>query len=275
MGAYRITPMGQVKVYFGKCIRLFINEKQWKSFFSTAIIMLIISMVTSKQMFVDYAPTKTGAFTVVCACIWVGLFNSIQSICRERAIIKREYRTGLLISSYIYAHVLYEALLCAIEAAIITLLVIFKNSSHLPPDGLLFGVFIDFYLTFFLVTFSSDMIAVMISSMVKKETTAMTIMPFVLIIQLVMSGGVGFKLTGIAEMISYLTVSKWGLNAILAISNTDWNVYGQFQYAGESGACTDPEAGSLLGVWFLLLAFCAGYIFLSILLLKRVDKDER
>lgn len=268
----RISRFGQIKIYFGKCFRLFLSEKQWKNFLSTLLIMLIISLVTDADMFRTYAETKNGAFAVICACIWVGLFNSIQSICRERAIIKREHRTGLHISSYILAHVLYEAAMCAVEALLITVIVCLTNLGHLPPSGLLFGVIVDFFLTFFLVTFSADMIAVLISSVVKKENTAMTVMPFVLIIQLVMSGSV-FDLEGATKVISNITISKWGLNAICAIANTHDQVYSSSRYLLVEGC--DPTIGNLLLIWLILLFFSALYILLSIVILKRVDKDHR
>ena len=64
--------------------------------------------------------TKTGVFAMICGCIWTGLFNSIQLICRERAIIKREHRTGLHISSYVIARLIFDFALCAAEAIILT-----------------------------------------------------------------------------------------------------------------------------------------------------------
>jgi hypothetical protein len=52
----------------------------------------------------------------------------------------------------------------------------------------------------------------MVSSVSGTPTTAMTVMPFVLIVQLVLSG-VLFQLSGMAESFSYITLSKWGMSA--------------------------------------------------------------
>ncbi|MCD7789924.1 MAG: ABC transporter permease [Bacteroides thetaiotaomicron] len=268
----RIGRAGQIRIYVGKCFRLFVSEKQWINFISTAIITLIISMVTSEDMFRVYKDTKSGAFAVVCACIWVGLFNSIRSVCRERAIIKREHRTGLHISSYILAHVIYEFVLCMAESLIVTGIVFLKNSSHLPDSGLLFPMSVDFYITILLVMFGSDMIAILISSIVKSENTAMTVMPFILILQLVMAGAV-FDLEGVTERIAAFTLSKWGLNAIGSISltnssmNTSYLIYGDGSW--------EASGGHLLYVWLIMLGFAFVYILFSIIALKRVDKDKR
>ena len=272
MNDRRISWTGQIRIYLGKCWRLFLNEKQWKNFISSFLIILIICTVTSSDMFREFKDTKNGAFAVICACIWIGLFNSIQSICRERAIIKREHRTGLRISSYLLAHVIYELFLCAVESVIVLVVMLLRNRLHLPPSGLVFPMAIDMYFVLFFVTFGADMIAILISSIVKRENTAMTVMPFVLIIQLVMSGSV-FELKGFSEWVSYITLSKWGLDGICAIANTYEHVHNQCDFASVKGC--DPTAGNLLKIWAILLGFAVIYIVLSIVVLSQVDKDER
>ena len=273
----RISRWGQVRVYAGKCFRQFIDEKQWKNFISALIIIGIISLVTSEDMFLHYQDTKNGTFAVICACIWIGLFNSIQSVCRERAIVKREHRTGLHISSYIAAHVIYEFFICFVETLIVFVVLYLKNADHMPESGLVFPMIPDMFLTLFLITFSADMIALLISCVVKSETTAMTVMPFVLIIQLVMSGQI-FDLSGISEKISNFTISKWGQNGICAIANTNADVNAEYEAFIEmkdiAGGCA-PEAKTLLKVWGLLILFSVVYILIGIIALKQVDRDKR
>ena len=288
MSSNRISWFGQVSIYVGKCFRIFINEKQWKCFISAAIITGIISMVTSDQMFIDYKDTKNGFFAVICACVWTGLFNSIQSICRERAIIKREHRTGLYLSSYVSAHAIYEAVLCAVEALIILLLVVWKNHEHFPKEGLVGNAFQDMYITLFLVVFSADCLAILVSSAVRKESTAMTVMPFVLIIQLVMSGVV-FPLKDFSEKISQFTVSKWGMEGVLRVSNKLDDLYflpvthemykhsNEFFNKGDSimFPMMEPDASLLRHAWEVLALSAIVYLVISILVLQLVDKDKR
>lgn len=274
----RISRLGQIKVYTRKCFRLFLADKKWKNFISALIIILLICLVTGSDMFKEYTDTKKGSFAVICACIWVGLFNSIQSVCSERSIIKREHRTGLHISSYITAHVLYEMAVCAVEAFIIFSVFLAKNYSHLPEsNGSIALPLTDMYITLFLVTFCSDMMALIVSCTVKKESTAMTVMPFILIIQLIMSGML-FELEGITEKISSLTVSRWGLNAMITISNTSVSVKNGYDIAVKNepiaGGC-EPEPATLMHLWSILILFAIVYIVISTLLLERVDKDKR
>jgi hypothetical protein len=268
----RIGRTGQIKIYIGKCFRLFLTEKQWKNLVSTGLIMLLICSVTGSGMFNEYAQTRKGAFAVICACIWIGLFNSIQSICRERDIIKREHRTGLHISSYIMAHVVYEGALCLAETFLVTVILCVRNIGHMPPSGLVFPMIIDLFLSLWLVIFGADMLALLVSCIVKTENSAMTVMPFVLIIQLIMSGMI-FELSGITEIISAFTLSRWGLDAISAIANTKTNVNLGYHYSGASGC--DATAGNLILLWMRLLLFALIYIIIAIIMLKKVDKDKR
>lgn len=287
----RITWFGQVKVYLGKCFRMFVNEKQWKNFITAFVLILIIIAVTSKDMFQDYPNTWYGLFTIICGCIWVGLFNSIQSVCRERAIIKREHRTGLKLSAYITAHAIYEAFLCAVEALIILGLLYIKYGKNIEGDGLILGTALDLYVTFFLVVFGADAMAMFVSSLVRKENTAMTIMPFVLIVQLVMSGAI-FPLKDPTDKIANATISKWGLEATLRIANTSPTLLGQ-----EIDAMKDtmkprsyywanmrlemmkierlPKEEKLLAAWGVMLLITAIFLVGSALILRLVDKDKR
>ena len=272
----RIGRREQIRIYFGKCWRLFINEKQWKNLVSTLIIMGLIAIVTSEKTFKAYPQTKNSCFSVICACIWVGLFNSIQSICRERGIIKREHRTGLRISSYILAHVLFEAVLCAAEAMIVLAVVLLKNHSHLPDCGLIFPLALDLYITMYLTVFASDMMAILVSCIVKDNNSAMTVMPFILIVQLIMAGVV-FDLEGIADRISNLTISKWGMNGLMSIAFTTESVRNDPYLFGltKENPWQKADDLNLAKIWLIILCIAVVCIVLSMIALSFVDRDKR
>ena len=266
----RISRLGQIKVYVGKCFRVFANEKGWKAFISSAIIAIIISWVAGSGMFSDWRGTRSGAFALICACIWMGVFNSIRSICRERAIIKREHRTGLHISSYISAHIVYEMAICLAQAFITAIIFFIIRSA--PGSGIFMPSFIELVFTFFLVILAADVLAMAVSCVVKTENSAMTAMPFVLFIQLVMSGVI-FQLEGAAANIGSLTISKWGVNAICSIYDVN-------SLLTSAGLPTEPdynsETGNLLMIWLILALFIIIYGAIGTVILKlTIDKDKR
>lgn len=212
MNGYHIGRLGQIKIYIGKCFRGFIRERGWKAFISSFIIAVILGWVVGDKTFAVHEATKNGVFAMICGCIWTGLFNSIQSICRERAIIKREHKTGLHISSYVIAHMIYEFIICVGEAIIFT--IVFDLFRDFPESGAIFGwTGFEFFISFVFIIFAADALGIMVSCIVKTENIAMTVMPFVLIIQLVLSGNM-FTLPESADSVKELTISKWGLTAI-------------------------------------------------------------
>ncbi len=289
----RIGRIGQIKIYIGKCFRTFINEKGWKSLISTLIISIILAWVIGDDTFSVNESTKTGVFAMICGCIWTGLFNSIQSICRERAIIKREHRTGLHISSYVLAHMIYEFALCAVESVILT--TVFDIFRDFPSHGVLFAwTGFEFFISFTLIIFCADAMGILVSCIVKTENAAMTVMPFVLIVQLVMSGMM-FKLPENAESIKELTISKWGLCAIC--SSADLNeiptqdTLEKFEEAVQSDESIkswkdlgltqtydmqyDASIQNVTKTWLILILYSAAYGVVGTVFLKMVDRDKR
>lgn len=300
--------LGQIKVYVGKFFRIFKNEKDWKVVVFAIIVTLLLSVVLGDTLFVKKESTRSGFFAIVSACIWIGIFNSIQTICREREIIKREHRTGLHITSYVAAHVIYQGAICLVQA--LAMVIIYGVFSDLPAKGLVTGNFyVDFYITLFLIVFTADMLGLAVSSLVKNTTTAMTVMPFILIVQLIFSGSI-FPITGNLRIISDLTVSKWGQRVLCIEANMNELPSELLESEIEMIESMDG-AGDLIELlpdsvtkraregleeflhdytyrkiytyeeklvtdrWLYLLAFSAAYMLIAIVSLEFVDRDKR
>ena len=291
----------QVGIYVGKHFRLFKNEKGWKMLIFAAVIALTVSCVLGGGVFKYDLDTTSGFFAIVSACIWIGIFNSIQAICKERAIIKREHRTGLHISAYVVSHLIYQGILCFLEA--ILMIGISAIFLRYPSYSLLGSAYIEFFITYFLLIFTADALGLAISSIVKTPSVAMTIMPFVLIIQLVFAGVI-FSLSGPVKYVANATISKWGLNAAcisadynnlesakktqmkrellkisrdngLNIGSDDIDKIMDEYYEEEEVSEYGYSLGNLAKQWGILLAHCAVYSAISIVSLEFIDRDKR
>ncbi|MBQ6508140.1 MAG: ABC transporter permease [Flexilinea sp.] len=219
----------QVVIYVGKLLRGLVYQSDWKVLPMAALIAGIVSMVVRRDYFLTMEGTMKGALALTCTSIWNGCFNSIQVICRERDIIKREHRSGLHISAYIFSHMVYQALLCLAQTAL-TLYVCKITGIRFPKEGLFTNwLIVDLGITIFMITYASDMLSLWISCLCRSTTTAMTVMPFILIFQLVFSGGI-FSLPEWTNKLSMFSVSNYGMKCIAAQSNynglplvTAWN----------------------------------------------------
>ena len=270
----------QVSIYFSKFLRLLINKKSL-FFVSEAILLpFIISIAfNANEVFNKYHITRTSSIMFISAALWIGLFNSVTSICNERKVIKFEYQIkGLSLPSYVAARVLTELVLCLAEAVLMigTIVILYPHAQGNGSQIVLFGV------TLFLVIFTSDMLSLLISAFVKKSSQAMTAMPLVLMVQLLFSN----FLQSLDEKIPFLvwishaTITRWGTTAFFRIANmnnlvpsqghTDWQVY---QKDGVGTYAYDLLA--ILGYWGVLLAFAALFMVATSLVLTSVRKDAR
>lgn len=274
----------QTNVYFKKVTRIALREKAWKFIVFAAIIALIVGLVVSEDMFSNFERTKSGFFTLASACIWLGIFNSIQSICKEHDIIRSEYRQGMNLASYISANVLWQMVLCFVQAILIYgVCIVFKFFGEDVGKGVVTSAYVEYFITIFLLIFGSAVMGMMVSSISGNPTTAMTIMPFVLILQLIMCG-VLFELTGFSETVANITYSKWGMSAFA--STADLNSIEHLmeqqlpdmasviaeQYPPEEAY--DAVKSNLLGSWLWCLVITFVCTIVSILGLKIKNRDS-
>ena len=207
----------QIPIYLGKFFRMFIYLDDWKVLPMSAVIAGLVVFVGRRSMFNSMEGTLKGSLMLVCISLWNGCFNSIQVVCRERDVVKREHRNGMHISSYIIAHMIYQAFLCLLQT-IITVMVCYVARMNMPEKGVVTPWFaLDIGITFFVVAYASDMMSLLISSIAKTTTAAMTIMPFVLIFQLVFSSSM-FGVSGNLTVLTNLSICKWGMTAVCAQS---------------------------------------------------------
>ncbi len=167
------------------------------------------------------------------------IFNSIQAICRERAVIKREHRAGLHITSYVAAHIVYQFFLCSAQVAITLIVCRALGVQYPEKDSIGIGITAKLFITLLLITFAADMMALMISAIVHSQMAAMTVMPFMLIIQLVFSGFI--MLPDYLKDVSRLMISKWGVQGLCVISDYNslpavmiWNKMSACGFCGNS-----------------------------------------
>ena len=116
-------------------------------------------------------------FALSCSGIWIGLFNSIQEICKERVIVKREYMANLKLPGYVLSKFVFQAVLGAVQSLLLTgifLALVGKN-----PRGVFLDSFIpEMMLTVWLTVLASVALGLTVSAVVKTGDKGMTVAPF-------------------------------------------------------------------------------------------------
>ena len=114
---------------------------------------------------------------------------------------------------------LYQALICLLQVLISVGIYVWYGI-RLPVGSIVTGNFlVDFAMTLWIITYAADLVALMVSCIVRTTTSAMTVMPFLLIVQLVFAGIIFPFDGGAAELVEKLTISHWGTVAICSIAD--------------------------------------------------------
>ena len=179
-------------------------------FLQAPLLAALISLVADGQQFVQFEMTKSLLFAMSCSAFWIGILNSIQEVCKERNILKREYMTGLRLNYYILAKTIVMGLLCAIQSLLLT--TVFVLIVGKPSSGVVFSAYTELALTTFLTAFAASSMGIFVSSLFKNADRAMTVAPILLMPQLLFSGLI-FTLEGASKAISWVTVCRFSMEA--------------------------------------------------------------
>lgn len=300
----RISVKNELKLLLRQGILVLFGEKRNLiiSLLFPFIAAAIMVWIAGENMFVSFEATKSGCFILVCAAIWGGLFNSIQSLVKERENIKRDYVSGALrIECYMGSRALIQLVLCFIQSAVLTVsfpAIEWVHGNSMPSSGLLgLPVIFEFFITLFLIMYASDTLGLLISSIVRKEELASKLAPYILIAQLLFSG-VLFTLEGGAKGFSSIMISRWGMEALgsicdlnatptathVALIDNGWDkvcipdrccgLLGALELPKESEAFEATSEHFVL-VLLIMLAFVVVPLIVGDLMLHRVKKDGR
>ncbi len=151
--------------------------------------------------------------------IWLGAFNSAQEIVKELPMLRRERLAGLRLSPYLASKFVVIALLCMFQTA--ALLVIIGLKVTLPSSGALMWGPLELWITLTLAAFAAVGLGLCISASVSNADQAQSLVPMLLIPQLIFVGGAG---TGtVSTWLSYVTITHWGVQAMQVSAHIPYN----------------------------------------------------
>lgn len=180
-------------------------------FVQAPLIGFLLTFVANDNIYKKYDDTKGILFSMGCACIWLGLLNSVQEICKEKIILQKEYMADLKLSAYLFSKVIVQGFLAFIQASL--LVFIFQEIVGKSDQNILLGSYWDIQIICFISIFSAAALGLLISSIVKNSNIAMAIIPLLLVPQLLFSGML-FKLEGITESLSNIILCRWSVEGL-------------------------------------------------------------
>jgi hypothetical protein len=281
----RISPARELGLLIGEAWAILVGDMRnliISLLFPPAAAAIVI-WIAGENMFVSCESSKSACFIIVCAAIWGGLFNSIQTIVKERDNVKRDYVSGALrIGCYTASRAIVQFGLCVVQSTMLCLSfwgirAVYGN--ELPAEGLLFSsVIFEYYITVLLIMYSADTLGLMISCFVKSEQLASQLSPYILIVQLLFSG-VLFEMKGKSEAVSALMLSRWGMEALGGTTGlNELPLALQKEFPMIPHKPVDAFLATqehLVKVWLILLLFVFVPLIAGTILLRRVKDDTR
>jgi hypothetical protein len=190
------------------------------------IIALVLLLISEPNVLLSHAQgiiadgavqrneAKTVLFMIAIASIWFGIFNAAREIAKEVPIFVRERMVNLNIGAYMFSKVAVLGLMALLQSALF-LLILSIGIKFPDGTGVLFPSLplLEMFITVLLSALASTALGLLVSALVGKPNRAFSIVPLILILQIVFAGLI-FRIDGPVTVLSWLTISRWSLDAL-------------------------------------------------------------
>ncbi|MCA1666131.1 MAG: FHA domain-containing protein [Thermomicrobia bacterium] len=231
-------------------------------------------------------PASTLTTLVVIVALWFGVSNSAREIVKEASIFRRERMVNLRLGPYLASKFVVLMALCLIQnlilLGVLELLSPYRLQKpiqfppYLEPIG---GSWIKTYVTMIVVSLAGIALGLMLSAFVANPDRAASIVPIVLIPQIIFSG----TLVKVAELplpgkiLSWFVAGNWGVQAVGRASGVGdvANAAAQLDIAKNGGVLKEPF---YIGVWWsvlILLAMALVSLAVTVWALQRKDVQRQ
>jgi ABC-type multidrug transport system ATPase subunit/predicted component of type VI protein secretion system len=155
---------------------------------------------------------NTFIFVMGLEAVLTGLFVPSNDLVKERSIFLRERMVNLRVLPYLLSKATIYSLFVLIQVALY--LLILSLGVNFPQDGLYFNGTLEIFITLFLTMMAGITFGFIISTVSRSTEMAIYMLTMMLFFQFFFAGTV-FDLRGNTfEPLSYLTTTRWSLNAL-------------------------------------------------------------
>lgn len=177
------------------------------------IIAWSLSWIMGGHFSTQLSMNVCALLIMVMAAIYIGTFNSLLTICNEKQILKYEFISGVSPAAYVLSIAVVQLGVCFVQAALFSF--VYMTKLELPSVDFLLGKNMTWFISFFLILYSSDMLGLLLSSISSNGETANFISPICLIAQILFSG----TLWSMDSFFSRCMIARWGMASLGSLIN--------------------------------------------------------
>ncbi len=227
------------------------------------IIGLLLFLVADPDSLHSRLEAKKLTFVLATVGVWFGVINSAREVCKESAVLRRERLAGLPIGPYLASKLIVLFGLVVVQTVL--LFGVLALRVRMPDAGIVMPAMVELMVTSALAGLAGIALGLCISVVASTPDKATSLIPIVLVPQ-VLFAGLMFRLGGLSEKLSWLTISRWTMDAMSATARVNElrsivRLPLESQYAA--------TADNLVGAWLRLLALAAGFVAVAWIVLAR------
>jgi ABC-type multidrug transport system ATPase subunit/pSer/pThr/pTyr-binding forkhead associated (FHA) protein len=145
-------------------------------------------------------------FLLAISAVWFGTNNAAREIVSEAPIYKRERMFNQGILAYMLSKIAVLGTFAAIQSLLFTFIIAINFSNSDPS----WEAPAQTFLWMLVVSLAASMMGLLLSAVVSTSEKVMTLVPIALIPQIMLAGVVAKISSPVVEVLSYLTLSRWG-----------------------------------------------------------------
>lgn len=171
-------------------------------------IMLIQAPIIAILICLIFDVISSGVlFMIAISAIWLGTQNAAREIVSEQAIYKRERMFNLDIFPYLLSKITVLSFFAIIQSFLFILIL----SIGYGNNSVSINNAVDAFIWMSFISVAATFLGLLLSASVNTTEKAMTIVPLILIPQIMLAGLIAKVSSPLVEFLSYLTLSRWGV----------------------------------------------------------------
>lgn len=199
----KINSWGQFYWLFRRYKQIKFND--WKN----TIVMVLQAPIIAVFICLIFKEIRLAVlFLSAISAIWFGINNSAREIAGEQAIYQRERNFNLRLFPYIFSKITLLSFFAFAQAVLFNIIIYLFYYTHHNTASWTNPVASSLWM--FMLILSGSFCGLYISSASGTTEKAMSIVPIVIIPQIMLAGVVAVITSRWVELISYLTLSRWG-----------------------------------------------------------------
>jgi len=215
-----------------RALRIKMNDRSNAAFliFQAPIIAALICLIFKEI-------SLAVPFLMAISAVWFGVNNSAREIVSELPIYTRERMFNISLTPYILSKITVFSILSLVQSALFVAIISLKYSSGEAS----FSDPIAAFVWMFFLSISATLLGLVLSALMSSTEKVMTVVPMVLIPQILLAGFVAKISNPVVEYLSYITLSRWGTEGFTAIQGAVMTPVPEAIYAADGTMTFDMQ----------------------------------